>query len=244
MPTPSTALLLEFLFNLPEFFQRRTEQTTADDSIFLVAEPDDQTAAVLHHSEHMLRVIEPANCTIDRMRTTIEDSLREVSQRTISQSKPMQDCSLMAALYSPIDRQCALFRTSGGALREFVGYDCQGPAAYLGHHLIRDRYRAAQSMDSLSLSTAFAICTDTLEAVRARVQECGDWIEVVVMYGNGHASDVQRMRPDTRRERTLGSLGALGRRYTMPTGGVGARILKPGSRETHSIRWGSGADDD
>jgi hypothetical protein len=67
-------------------------------------------------------------------------------------------------------------------------------------------------MDSLNLSTAFAIGTDALEAVRARVHECGDCIEVVVMYGNGHASDVQCMRPDTRRERTLGLLGALRRR--------------------------------
>ncbi len=178
-------------------------------SIFLIAEPDDQTAAALHCAERMLRVIEPADCTIDRMRTTIEDSLLEVSQRNPSQAEPMQGCTLMAALYSPIDRQCALFRTSGVALREFVGYDCQGPAAYLGHHFIRDRYRAAQSMGSLNLSTAFAIGADALEAVRTRVHKRGDCIEVVVMYSNGHASDVQCMRPNTRRERTLGLLGAL-----------------------------------
>ena len=41
----------------------------------------------------MLRVIEPAECTIDRMRTTIENALLEVSQRKTAQSKPLQECA-------------------------------------------------------------------------------------------------------------------------------------------------------
>ena len=195
-----------------KIFPRTSGANHSGRSIFLIAEPDHQTAAALHAAERMLRVIEPAECTIDRMRTTIENALLEVALRKTSQSKPMPECGLMAALYSPVDRRCALFRASGVALRECVGYDCQGPAAYLGHLLIRDRYRAAQSMDSVNLSTAFAIGTDALEAVRAHGPECGDCIEVVVMYGNGHASDVHCMRPDTRRERILGLLGAQRRR--------------------------------
>jgi hypothetical protein len=195
-----------------KIFPRTSGANHSGRSIFLIAEPDDQTAAALHAAERMLRVIEPAECTIDRMRTTIENALLEVSQRKTSQSKPLSECGLMAALYSPVDRECALFRASGVALRECVGYDCQGPAAYLGHLLIRDRYRAAQSMDSVNLSTAFAIGTDALEAVRAHCPKCGDCIEVVVMYGNGRVSDVQCMRPDTRRERTLGLLGTKRRR--------------------------------
>jgi hypothetical protein len=195
-----------------KIFPRTSGANHSGRSIFLIAEPDDQTAAALHAAERMLRVIEPAECTIDRMRTTIENALLEVSQRKTAQSKPLQECGLMAALYAPVDRECALFRASGVALRECVGYDCQGPAAYLGHLLIRDRYRAAQSMDSVNLSTAFAIGTDALEAVSAHCPKCGDCIEVVVMYNNGHASNAQCMRPDTRRERTLGLLGAQRRR--------------------------------
>ena len=73
---------------------------------------------------------------------------------------------MLVALYSSSDRQYSVFRTCGAALKELAGYDCQGSAAYLGHYLIRDRYRAMQSMDALDLRSVFAIAVETLEGVR------------------------------------------------------------------------------
>jgi hypothetical protein len=116
---------------------------------------------------------------------------------------------VLVALYSPLDRQCSTFRTSGARLTEFFGYDCEGAAAYLGHFLIRDRYMAATSMDSLDLTTVFSIATETLEAVRTSTGGGGGSIEIMVMYANGRASDVQRIHRDSSKERKLAFLGHL-----------------------------------
>ena len=61
---------------------------------------------------------------------------------------------MLVALFSSSDRQYPAFRTTGAALKELAGYDCQGSAAYPGHHLIRDRYRAMQSTDALDLRSS------------------------------------------------------------------------------------------
>src|SRR5262245_36163786 len=61
-------------------------------SIFLVPEPNDRTAEAVHYAEEMLRLIEPANCTIDRMRATIESSWLKVSEGK-PRSEPMQECA-------------------------------------------------------------------------------------------------------------------------------------------------------
>jgi hypothetical protein len=93
--------------------------------------------------------------------------------------------------------------------QEFAGYDCQGTAGYFGHCVIRDRYRAAESMDSLDLSTVFSIATETIESVRDYLGGCGECIEIMVIYANGRASAVQRLRLDTGKHRALAVLGNL-----------------------------------
>jgi hypothetical protein len=96
----------------------------------------------------------------------------------------------------------SLCRPLGSTLREVAGYDCQGAAAYLGHSLIRDRYDAARSMDELNLTTVFSIAVDALEGIRGCLDECGQTTEMVVLYADGHASDVNRMLHDSERLRT------------------------------------------
>jgi hypothetical protein len=179
-------------------------------SIFVISEPGDCAVAALQHCERALDILQPAEYTIDRMRAAIEHALLEVHQQHLdSQLESKPEAPLLVALYSPRDRQCSLFRASGTALGEFVGYDCQGTAAYLGHYLIRDRYRAAQSMDSLDLSTVFAIAIETLEGVRECLDGCGESTEIIVMYANGRASEVQLLRQDIQKQRNLASLGDL-----------------------------------
>ena len=100
---------------------------------------------------------------------------------------------MLVALYSPSERQYSAFRTSGAALRELADYDCQGTVAYLGHYLIRDRYRALQSMDALDLRSVFEIAAETLDGVREFWEECAEFAEILVLYANGRESGVQRL---------------------------------------------------
>ena len=99
---------------------------------------------------------------------------------------------MLVGLYSSSDRQYSAFRTSGAALKDFAGYDCQGSAAYLGHYLIRDRYRAMQSMDALDLRSVFAIAAEALDGVRDSYEGCAE-AEILVLYANGRKSGVQRV---------------------------------------------------
>jgi len=120
------------------------------------------------------------------MRATIENSLSEIYQR-------QPGVTMLVALYSSSDQQYAAFRTSGAALKELAGYDCQGSAAYLGHYLIRDRYRAMQSMDALDLRSVFALAAETLDGVREFCEGCPECVEILVLYANGRKSGVQRL---------------------------------------------------
>lgn len=179
-------------------------------SIFVVSEPVEAIMAARERCERALDGLQPGEYTIRRMRAMVEDSLRAADARYSSPHLDSNaDATLLAALYSPIDRQCCLFRTTGTVFQEFAGYDCQGAAGYFGHCVIRDRYRAAASMDSLDLSTVFSIATETIESVREYLGGCGESTEVMVIYANGRASAVQRLRRDTGKYRTLALLGNL-----------------------------------
>jgi hypothetical protein len=155
-------------------------------SIFLLSEPIDFTVAAVQYCEYGLDFLQPADLTIERMRVTIENSLSEIYQR-------QPGVTMLVALYSSSDRKYSVYRTSGAALKELAGYDCQGSAAYLGHYLIRDRYRAMQSMDTLDLRSVFAVAAETLDGVRDFCQGCAECAEILVLYANGRKSGVQRI---------------------------------------------------
>ena len=127
------------------------------------------------------------------MRATIEKALVE--------SKP--EATLVVALYSPVDQQCSLFHSRGTALVEFAGYDCHGPAAYLGHYLIRDKYRSAESMDSLDLTTVTSIANEALKRIRESFDGCGGLTETLVMYANGRMTDVKFVRQAVKKQRRV-----------------------------------------
>jgi len=174
-------------FESTNIFPRQYGAKSGDGcSIFLLSEPVDCAVAAVQYCEHALDMLQPAEFTIDRMRATIVNSLSEIYQRQPA-------VTMLVALYSSSDRQYSAFRTSGAALRELAGYDCQGSAAYLGHYLIRDRYRAMQSMDALDLQSVFAIAAETLDGVRDSCEGCAECAEILVLYANGRKSGVQRI---------------------------------------------------
>jgi hypothetical protein len=155
-------------------------------SIFILSEPIDCTVAAVQYCEHALDILQPAELTIARMRATIENSLFEIYQK-------VPGVTMLVALYSSSDRQYSAFRTSGAALKELAGYDCQGSEAYLGHYLIRDRYRAIQSMDTLDLRAVFAIAAETLDGVSEFCEGRTECAEILVLYANGCRSGVERI---------------------------------------------------
>ncbi len=160
-------------------------------SIFLLSEPIDCAVAAVQYCEHALDNLQPAEFTIGRMRASIENSLSEIYQR-------QPGVTTLVGLYSSTDRHYSAFRTSGAALKELAGYDCQGSAAYLGHYLIRDRFRAMQSMDALDLRSVVAIAAETLDGIREFCQGCPECAEILVLYANGRKSGVERIWPGRR----------------------------------------------
>lgn len=153
-------------------------------SIFLVSVLVDGAVEAVRHCERALETLQPAEFTTDQMRATIEKALVE--------SRP--EATLLVVLYSPVDLECALFHSRGTALVEFAGYDCHGPAAFLGHYMIRDEYRSADSMDSLDLTTVTSIANEALKHIRETFDGCGGLTESLVMYANGRATDVKFVR--------------------------------------------------
>jgi hypothetical protein len=173
-------------------------------SIFLTSERVKSTISAIRHCERALDAIRPTEYTFDRMRDAIEYALFKIDQEHFDsqlQSKPQT--TLLVALYAHSDRQCSLFRTNGTELRELIGYDCQGIAAYLGHYLIHERYRAAQSMGTLDLTTVFSIAIETIEGMKEYRRECRGSAEAMILYADGRVSDVQTICLDTGQERNL-----------------------------------------
>jgi len=169
-------------------------------SVFVVSEPGNRHLSEFHRCEEVLASIPPEDCTLDRMREAVEKSLVDAGDEEVD----------FVALYSAKDQQYSLYRTTGTMLQEVVGYDCEGPAAPLGHRLMHDRYTAARSMDTLDLIHVFSIATETLDVIRATYPACGKCSEMIVMYANGHLSEVQHMVNESPRKRNA-ALTALGR---------------------------------
>lgn len=171
-------------------------------SVFVVSASVDGARALFQRCERALDAVPPAERTIDRMRETIEQSLRE-SYRGHGDWEPIKrELPFIVVLYSPCQLRYSIFRTISTRLQEVVGYDCQGATAYLGHYLIHDRYNAARSLDELDLRTVFSIAVDTLGGIR-EAHRCEESSEMVVVYANGHISDVQPIPHDSRRQRAV-----------------------------------------
>lgn len=172
-------------------------------SVFVVSESVDWARAACQRCERALDGVRPAERTIDRMREAIEQSLGEGYREQDDGEPTERELPLFVALYSPCQARYSLFRAISATLREVVGYDCQGATAYLGHYFIRDRYNAARSLDELHLTTVFSIAVDTLAGIRERHDRCGESSEMVVVYADGHVSDVQPMHHDSQRQRAV-----------------------------------------
>ena len=179
-------------------------------SVFVASDIVGWTSAAFERSETALEALPASQRTIDGMKDAIEHALFEAYQDQIGLPTAEQEFSAFIALYSPAEKRYALFHTLNTALREVAGHDCVGPAAFLGHYLIRDPYNAARSMDALNLETVFSIATDTLDGVRACNEKCGVSSEMAVMYADGHVSDIQRLAHDTHKQRKV-ALAALAR---------------------------------
>jgi prepilin-type processing-associated H-X9-DG protein len=172
-------------------------------SVFVVSESVDWARAACQRCERALDGVRPAERTIDRMRETIEQSLGEGCREQDDGEPAERELPLFVVLYSPCLARYSLFRAIGATLREVAGYDCQGAAVYLGHYFIRDRYNAARSLDELDLTTVFSIAVDTLGGIRERHDRCGESGEVVVVYADGHVSDIQPIPHDSQRQRAV-----------------------------------------
>jgi hypothetical protein len=168
-------------------------------SVFVLSEAGNRHTSECHHCEEVLASIPPEDCTLDRMREAVEQSLVDTGDEEVD----------FVALYSAKDQQYSLYRMSGTMLQEVAGCDCEGPAAPLGHRVMHVRYTAARSMDTLDLTHVFSIATETLDAVRATYPACGKCSEMIVLYANGHLSNVQHMFNESpaKRDEALTALG-------------------------------------
>jgi prepilin-type processing-associated H-X9-DG protein len=166
-------------------------------SIFVVSAGVEWERAPFERCQRALGAIRPGERTVARMRDAVERTLND------DRHQPSDGIPFLVALYSRSEQRLSCFHPIGSALREVVGYDCQGTAAYLGHSLIRNRYDAARSMDELDLTEVFSIAVDALAGIRGCLDGCGESTDMVVLYADGHVSDVNRMPHDSERLRTI-----------------------------------------
>jgi hypothetical protein len=171
-------------------------------SIFVVSEAVERMRAPVERCQRALDEMPPADRTIAVMRGAIERTLEENLHQRRDGAPIETELPFLVTLYSHRQRLLALFHSRGATLQEIVGYDCQGAAAYLGHSFIRERYEAARSMDERDLPTVFSIAVDAVERIRGALEPCGKSTETVVLYADGHASDVTRVVHDSERLRT------------------------------------------
>jgi 20S proteasome alpha/beta subunit len=96
------------------------------------------------------------------------------------------DFNLMIALWSAIDG-LGMYSTEGTALDPIATYDCAGAGAYLGHYIIRPRYRT-----TMGIGEVFSLATTALQRIKAYDQDCGGYSEVSVLTRSGELSEVER----------------------------------------------------
>ena len=95
---------------------------------------------------------------------------------------------LIAGLWSPVDG-LRVYSTRDSMVMEFRGYDLVGSGEYLGHYLVRPRYRGAET----SLGDVTATAITTLCSIKEYDDGCGGRSELVVIRKNGTISPVKAL---------------------------------------------------
>jgi hypothetical protein len=187
-------------------------------SIFVSSGSAHWARGAFQRCEQALDAIAPAERTIDRMRQAVELTLRDTGEGSDRQTTP--GLPWFVVLYSPCELRYSVLRAISTTLQDVGAYDCQGTNVFHCHRLIRDRYSAARSLDELDLTTVFTIVVDTLRTIRDAYNGCAESTEMVVIYANGHVSDVQRIAHDSPKQRvvTLARLGRGARTNSGPGG--------------------------
>lgn len=94
------------------------------------------------------------------------------------------DFLLLAAFWSPVDG-LKTFSTSQTAIVPFDVYDCIGSGNYLGHYIIRPRYRSLGS-----LLRAVAVATTALQRIKSYDSNCGGYSQFIMVTKAGTISEI------------------------------------------------------
>jgi hypothetical protein len=189
-------------------------------SVMVTAAGSPASLEAVARCEQALAALPPDACTIEEMRGAIAQALLELyPEGEDERLDPSAQMAMLVALYSAAEKRCALLRTGGPSAVEHVGYDCQGPAAHVGHYLIHDRYTTAQSLNGLDLTSVFSLALDAVEGVRRQQPgRSGAATSIVVLYANGHVSEVAEIGDHTRRQRKLAAVADLDPHPSPPAG--------------------------
>lgn len=163
--------------------------TSGAKSVFAIAGATRFARMALSECERVLSAL--SKPTKPEMEDAIKDTLVEIHRKHIFphpdrgiQGGP--DFNLMIGLWSPVDG-IGLYSTDVTALDPVKTYDCLGSGDYLGHYIIRPRFR-----DGMTLKRVIFLATTALQRIKAYDPNCGGQSEIAVLMNTGELTDVEQ----------------------------------------------------
>jgi hypothetical protein len=142
--------------------------------------------------ESAISALKPRNTSLSRILDCIKKELRDLHKNNLYPHPGFgtgsPSISFIAAVWSPKDGLLSL-SIEDASVMEFPGYDCLGSGDYLGHYLVRSRYKNASK--PLSLEKVTLIAAQMLMSIKGYDEDCGGDSELVVLSKNGKLSPVR-----------------------------------------------------
>jgi 20S proteasome alpha/beta subunit len=145
--------------------------------------------------ESAIASLKPEEATLPMMRGMVEGALKKMHQEHLYKHPRFRtgDLSIgfVGSIWSPMNHALYNFSTDDTSITRFRGYDCIGTGDYLGHFLIRSRYKNAKR--PIALEDVILIATSTLMAIKSYDADCGGDSEFVVVRNDGRLSPVRHL---------------------------------------------------
>lgn len=158
---------------------------------------------ILQHCEYELAGLTTEAFTLNGCRSVIERVLREdYAAHIFPHPEPRPEVEFLIGAYSPVSKKCGLFSTDGSSVNRLRGYECRGTGAYLGHFLLREKYKDIQrsrDRDSDTYGDAKQIgahVLDALQQIKAYDDSCGRSTDIAWMAHDGRMSHLTRLYED------------------------------------------------
>jgi 20S proteasome alpha/beta subunit len=179
-----------FSIDASKIFAKRYGNGAA--SVFAYAGSMRYCRTAIQHIESSIEDLERKDATLSTMRALVEEELKKLHTDNLYLHPGFRtgkvSVGFIGALWSPKEGLLPI-SIEDASVNEFQGYDCIGSGEYLGHYLIRPKYKSLKlpiSFDSVVLLSAYA-----LMSIKGYDEACGGKSEMVVVRKRDGVSPVR-----------------------------------------------------